>query len=205
MKSSVRNVLDFHPQLWLTANTSGELLKRVCDVPVALAQLMAKYADTAGRGSRYGCCGADTASVDGMLNASDEGEGEGGVGEGGDAERAWFGLAEGVPLRTMGEAIFFGDDGGLYRSEGVAGDARDQVDLAARAGGGDRLVRALAAGAEGEALAQDRLAHAGQADGAVGGVGDEDAEDDDAVLPPHLNPPRHASGGITPSRSATQP
>ena len=122
MKSSVRNVLDFHPQLWLTANTSGELLKRVCDVPVALAQLMAKYADTAGRGSRYGCCGADTASVDGMLNASDEGEGEGGVGEGGDAERAWFGLAEGVPLRTMGwmEGEKCGVDGEVH-TEGSEG------------------------------------------------------------------------------------
>ncbi len=43
----------------------------------------------------------------------------------------------------------------------------------------DRLVRALAARSEHEGIAQDRLAHARLALGAIGGVGDEDAEDDD--------------------------
>ena len=41
----------------------------------------------------------------------------------------------------------------------------------------------------------------GAAVGAVGGVGDEDAEDDDAVRAPMPQ----ASGGITPLRSAMQP
>jgi hypothetical protein len=55
--SSVRNELDFHPQLWLTENTSGALANRVWLAPVALAQLIVKYADTDGRGSRYGAAG----------------------------------------------------------------------------------------------------------------------------------------------------
>jgi hypothetical protein len=52
MYSSVFNELDFQPQLWLTGKTSGELVNRVCEDPVALAQLIVKYADIDGRGSR---------------------------------------------------------------------------------------------------------------------------------------------------------
>jgi hypothetical protein len=50
--SSVLSELDFHPQLWLTGKTSGELVNRVSDEPVALAQLIVKYAEIDGRGSR---------------------------------------------------------------------------------------------------------------------------------------------------------
>ncbi|EIW65070.1 uncharacterized protein TRAVEDRAFT_42464 [Trametes versicolor FP-101664 SS1] len=57
--SSARSELDFHPQLWLTENTSGALVKRVRLAPVALAHAIVKYALTAGRGSRYGCGGVD--------------------------------------------------------------------------------------------------------------------------------------------------
>jgi hypothetical protein len=42
MYSSVRNELDFQPQLWLTENTSGALVNRVSDDPVALAHEIAK-------------------------------------------------------------------------------------------------------------------------------------------------------------------
>ena len=48
---------------------------------------------------------------------------------------------------------------------------------------------------------EDRLAHARRPVGAIGGVGDEDAEDDDAVRARHAQ----ASGGITPLRKAKQP
>jgi hypothetical protein len=50
--SSVLNELLFHPQLWLTENSSGALVKRVSEDPVALAQEIVKYAFTALRGSR---------------------------------------------------------------------------------------------------------------------------------------------------------
>ena len=50
--SSVRKLLLFQPQLWLTLNTSGVLVNRVMLPPVALAHAIAKYALTAGRGSR---------------------------------------------------------------------------------------------------------------------------------------------------------
>lgn len=49
MYSSIRRELDFHPQLLLTANTSGELVNLVCEDLVALAQLTEKYAATDGR------------------------------------------------------------------------------------------------------------------------------------------------------------
>jgi len=42
MYSSVLKELDFQPQLWPTEKTSGELVNRVCDDPVALAQLIVK-------------------------------------------------------------------------------------------------------------------------------------------------------------------
>ena len=48
----------FHPQLCPTLNVSGELAKRVRAPPVALPHSIAKYARTAGRGSRYGWEGA---------------------------------------------------------------------------------------------------------------------------------------------------
>ena len=50
---------------------------------------------------------------------------------------------------------------------------------------------------------EDGLAHARLARGAVGGVGDEDAEDDDRLLRRHGAQP--ASGGMTPLRKAKQP
>jgi len=40
--SSVLRLLDFHPQLWLTENTSGALVNLVKEAPVALAQEIAK-------------------------------------------------------------------------------------------------------------------------------------------------------------------
>ena len=51
--------------------------------------------------------------------------------------------------------------------------------------------------------AEDRLAHARLAGGAIGGVGDEDAEDDDRLAGRHV--PYSASGGTTPLRKAKQP
>ena len=63
--SSVRNELDFQPQLWLTEKTSGALVNRVRLAPVALAHAIVKYALSAGRGSRYGCCGATGGAVAG--------------------------------------------------------------------------------------------------------------------------------------------
>lgn len=63
--SSVLNELDFQPQLWLTANTSGALVNLVKLAPVALAHAIVKYALTCGRGSRYGCCGATGGAVAG--------------------------------------------------------------------------------------------------------------------------------------------
>jgi hypothetical protein len=85
--SSVRNELDFHPQLWLTENTSGALANRVWLAPVALAQLIVKYADTDGRVSRYGAgggagacseypwppaCGAARLATDVLFGSDDE-------------------------------------------------------------------------------------------------------------------------------------
>ena len=68
--------------------------------------------------------------------------------------------------------------------------------------GSDRLVGALAARPQREAGAQDGLAHARRARGAIGGIGDEHAEDDDRLGAPwrYL-----ASGGTTPLRKAKQP
>lgn len=40
--SSLRSELDFHPQLWLTENMSGTLVKRVTEDPVELMQETAK-------------------------------------------------------------------------------------------------------------------------------------------------------------------
>lgn len=57
----------FHPQLWLMAKSSGELLKRVWAVPVPLAQHMVKYAFTDDRGSRYGCDGTAGCNVAGRV------------------------------------------------------------------------------------------------------------------------------------------
>ena len=65
--SSVRSELDFHPQLWLTANVSGALVKRVRLAPVALAHAIVKYALTTGRGSRYGCTGVAGGAVAGNM------------------------------------------------------------------------------------------------------------------------------------------
>ena len=49
-----------------------------------------------------------------------------------------------------------------------------------------RLVRSLAAGTQREALARQGLADSRQAGGAIGGVGHEHAQDDDAA---HVSPP----------------
>ncbi len=68
--SSARNELDFHPQLWLTENTSGALVKRVRLAPVALAHAIVKYALTAGRGSRYGCGGVTAGAIAGSVTGS---------------------------------------------------------------------------------------------------------------------------------------
>jgi hypothetical protein len=50
--SSVINELDFHPQLWLTENTSGAELNRVKEEPVAPAHDIVKYREMGDRGSR---------------------------------------------------------------------------------------------------------------------------------------------------------
>ncbi|EIW65069.1 uncharacterized protein TRAVEDRAFT_42463, partial [Trametes versicolor FP-101664 SS1] len=68
--SSARSELDFHPQLWLTENTSGALVKRVRLAPVALAHAIVKYALTAGRGSRYGCGGVTAGAIAGSVTGS---------------------------------------------------------------------------------------------------------------------------------------
>ncbi|KAL7285838.1 hypothetical protein ACG7TL_000947 [Trametes sanguinea] len=65
--SSARNELDFHPQLWLTENTSGALVNRVRLAPVALAHAIVKYALTAARGSRYGCGGGTAVARAGSV------------------------------------------------------------------------------------------------------------------------------------------
>jgi hypothetical protein len=64
--SSVLKLLDFHPQLWLTENTSGALVNLVIAAPVALAHEIAKYADMIERGSRYGWGGVIGFAVAGI-------------------------------------------------------------------------------------------------------------------------------------------
>ena len=68
----MRRLLLFQPQLWLTLNVSGALVKRVKLPPVALAHAMAKYALTAGLGSRYGCCGAAAGAVAGSMRGAED-------------------------------------------------------------------------------------------------------------------------------------
>lgn len=70
--SSVLKLLLFHPQLWLTLNTSGALVNCVRLAPVALAHEMVKYAEIALRGSRYGCGGATGADVAGIVFVYDD-------------------------------------------------------------------------------------------------------------------------------------
>ena len=55
--TSARSKLLLQPQLWLTEKSSGLLVNRVTEAPVALAQDIAKYAETWALGSRYGCGG----------------------------------------------------------------------------------------------------------------------------------------------------
>lgn len=78
--SSWRSDELFHPQLWLTANTSGPLVKRVSAVPVVLGHATVKYAATDPRGSRYGAAGATGGAVAGrppvLLLGEDEWYGE---------------------------------------------------------------------------------------------------------------------------------
>ena len=81
MYSSVRRELDFHPQLWLTLNTSGALVNRDSDDPVALAQVMVKYAHIDARGSRKGCCGTGGGEVAGRFVAETGSVGEPAIGE----------------------------------------------------------------------------------------------------------------------------
>jgi len=64
-------------------------------------------------------------------------------------------------------------------AEGIGPDARDQAHLRPGPRGGHGLVRSLAAGAELEAFADQRLAHRGKAWRQERQIGGEDAEDDD--------------------------
>ena len=69
-------------------------------------------------------------------------------------------------------------------AERIPADPRDEVDGAADAGRGHRLVRALAARPHLEAGAGDGLADRRHAPGAEGEIRNEDAEDGDAALSP---------------------
>src|SRR5262249_49348889 len=66
-------------------------------------------------------------------------------------------------------------------TEVVAPELGDEADLATEPRSGDRLVRALAAGAHAEALTQHGLAPDRQARRQEGEVGDEDAQDGDGL------------------------
>ena len=92
---------------------------------------------------------------------------------------------------------------GLHRHVGerVLAEPRDEGDVRAELAAGHRLVGALAARTEREAGAEQRFAHARLALRVIGGVGDEDAEDDDRLWPSAQS----ASGGMTPLRKAKQP
>ena len=102
--SPVRKELDFHPQLWLTEKTSGELVNRVRLFPVALAHAIVKYALTDDRGSRYGCEGMAGGVVAGsILLCVDEAEDDEGRDEDMDGEAD---VGRGVLARpTEGEEI----------------------------------------------------------------------------------------------------
>ncbi|SRR6266404_1144382 len=75
--TSARSELLLQPQLWLTEKSSGLLVNRVTEEPVALAQEIAKYAETCALGSRYGCDGMTGGPVAGRtLPEKEEFEGE---------------------------------------------------------------------------------------------------------------------------------
>jgi hypothetical protein len=75
--TSARSELLLHPQLWLIAKSSGLLVNRVTEEPVALAQEIVKYAETLALGSRYGCDGTVGGPVAGrLLPEMEELEGE---------------------------------------------------------------------------------------------------------------------------------
>lgn len=75
--TSDRSELLLHPQLWLIEKSSGLLVNRVTEEPVAPAQEIAKYAETWGLGSRYGCDGMTGGPVAGRpLPEREEFEGE---------------------------------------------------------------------------------------------------------------------------------
>jgi hypothetical protein len=75
--TSVRSELLLHPQLWLIEKSSGLLVNRVTEEPVALAHEIAKYAETCDLGSRYGCDGMSGGPVAGkVLPEREEFEGE---------------------------------------------------------------------------------------------------------------------------------
>ena len=75
--TSARSELLLQPQLLLTEKSSGLLVKRVTEEPVALAQDTAKYAETWALGSRYGCGGMIGRPVVGRtLPDKEEFEGE---------------------------------------------------------------------------------------------------------------------------------
>jgi hypothetical protein len=91
-------------------------------------------------------------------------------------------------------------------AEAVAADLRDEAHLRAGARRRHGLVRALAAGADREARARDRLADARQAARAEGQVGDVDAEDRDAAPRRKRSRGHHAaSGASTPFLNRKQP
>src|SRR3546814_4584888 len=73
---------------------------------------------------------------------------------------------------------------GLVRDlgEGVAAEAGDEVDLGAQPSGSHGLVGALAARAQHKLPPEDRLAQPRLARCAIGGIGDEDTEDDAGLV-----------------------
>lgn len=109
----VRRLLLFQPQLWLMLKTSGALVNLVRLVPVALAHAMAKYAVTAGRGSRYGCWGAEAGAVAGSVSGC----------AGADA-RVLLLLLEGSDEARPGEAGV--DTGVVLRESGRIGRPEDE-------------------------------------------------------------------------------
>ena len=93
---------------------------------------------------------------------------------------------------------FPGGDGDV--AEGILPEARDEADRASGPRCGDGLVRALAARTHLEAGTHEGFAHDRLAAGAEGEIGDEDAENGDALL--HDD---QAFGGITPFLRMKQP
>jgi hypothetical protein len=134
----------------------------------------------------------DGSIANGLGSALDIGgrDGHGGAGhdDNGVLAGAIVDIDEGGPGRGAVAVAHSVDDAFLLpggagdAAELVAADLADEGDMRASAGGGNSLVRTLAAGPELEAGADHGFAHARQAAGTEGEIGNEAAEDGDTRL-----------------------